>query len=55
MSRKIRFCGTCSTYTMDQTCKVCLEETMQAGPQRFSPEDRFGKYRRMAKKQQLEE
>ena len=53
MSRKIRFCGECKEYTMNSSCPKCSNETILAGPQRFSPEDRYGEYRRMGKRDQM--
>ena len=49
MSRKIRYCTACNQYTMQKNCPECSGETVISGPHRFSPEDRFGEYRRMAK------
>jgi len=34
---------------MQKNCPECSGETVISGPHRFSPEDRFGEYRRMAK------
>jgi len=53
MSRKIRYCRACGRYTMSHKCPGCGEETLIAGPPRFSPEDRFGEYRRRAKIEQM--
>ena len=54
MNRKIRFCQSCGKYTMEQKCRWCQGESIPAGPLRFSPEDRMGRYRRMGKKQLME-
>jgi len=34
---------------MKEKCPVCGEPTMEVLPPKFSPEDRYGKYRRMLK------
>ncbi|HET6581465.1 MAG TPA: RNA-protein complex protein Nop10 [Methanoregula sp.] len=49
MSGRIRCCKTDHTYTLSATCPVCGKPTAIAHPARFSVEDRYGKYRRMAK------
>ena len=46
MSAKILKCKECSTYTMKETCGDCDAPTTAPHPSRFSPEDRYGKYRR---------
>lgn len=42
---------TCSEhgYTLKDKCPVCGRDTAQPGPAKYSPEDRFGKYRRKLK------
>lgn len=49
MSGHIRHCPEDQTYTLSTTCPVCGKATVIAHPARFSPEDRYGKYRRAAK------
>jgi H/ACA ribonucleoprotein complex subunit 3 len=49
MVSKIRKCS-CGRYTLKEVCPVCGNETGHSRPARFSLEDRYGKYRRMAKK-----
>jgi H/ACA ribonucleoprotein complex subunit 3 len=49
MSGHIRRCDKDRTYTLKNQCPVCGEATRTAHPPRFSPEDRFGKYRRLFK------
>ncbi len=51
MSGKIRRCGADNTYTLSLLCPVCGGPTSIAHPARFSVQDRFGKYRRMAKQE----
>jgi len=51
MHTLIRKCPNCGRYTLKEKCPVCGESTVEALPPRFSPEDRYGKYRRMLKKE----
>lgn len=50
---KIKFCSSCKQYTMQKNCPKCKLPVNQAKPPKYSPEDRYGDYRRKAK--QLEE
>ena len=43
---KMRKCAKCSTYTFRERCPKCKGETASPHPPRFSPEDRYGRYRR---------
>ncbi|RLE80845.1 MAG: RNA-protein complex protein Nop10 [Thermoprotei archaeon] len=47
---RIRKCKSCGRYTLKENCPVCGAPTVDPHPPRFSPEDRYGKYRRMHKK-----
>ncbi|MDD3136555.1 MAG: RNA-protein complex protein Nop10 [Methanoregula sp.] len=49
MSGRIRRCTADHTYTLSLICPVCNQPTATAHPARFSVQDRYGKYRRMAK------
>ena len=49
MRTQMRKCEKCGTYTMKDTCK-CGEEAVIPQPPRYSPQDRYGKYRRQLKK-----
>ncbi|MFA4861806.1 RNA-protein complex protein Nop10 [Methanoregula sp.] len=49
MSGRIRYCPADHTYTLSPTCPKCGRPTAVAHPARFSPEDKYGNYRRMAK------
>jgi H/ACA ribonucleoprotein complex subunit 3 len=44
--RHILKCGRCGTYTMKE---MCCEKTLTPKPAKFSPEDKYGHYRRKAK------
>jgi len=48
---KIRRCVQCKRYTMDDICPKCSGRAISPQPARFSPLDPYGKYRRMAKKE----
>jgi len=47
---KLRKCVQCGRYTLKQDkCPYCGGPLKNPHPPRFSPEDRYGKYRRMLK------
>jgi len=41
----IKKCPVCGRYTLEDYCPVCKSRTKSAHPPRFSPEDRYVKYR----------
>jgi len=45
---KMRVCKKCGTYSFKQICPKCNEKTTNPHPPSFSPQDKYGKYRRMA-------
>ena len=45
----------CGTYTYAQACPKCAGRTATPHPPRYSPEDRYGHYRRQLKKLAAEE
>lgn len=47
---EILFCRGCSEYTMEEKCPKCREKTFSPKPARYSPLDKWGKWRREAKK-----
>ena len=47
----LRVCRTCGRYTLGATCPVDHGETRTPHPARFSPQDRWGKYRRALQEQ----
>ncbi|HJJ33438.1 MAG TPA: RNA-protein complex protein Nop10 [Methanocorpusculum sp.] len=47
MHGHIRECKRDHVYTFLETCPVCGEPTTSVHPPRYSPQDRYGKYRRM--------
>lgn len=44
----MRRCPDCERYTLKDACPECGTPSINTFPPRYSPEDRFGKYRRMA-------
>ncbi len=44
-------CSKCNEYTLKETCQICGGIAINPKPAKFSPEDRYGKYRRMLKKE----
>ena len=46
----IRKCKKCGRYTLKEYCPVCGAKTIDPSPPRYSPEDPYGKYRRIYKK-----
>ncbi|RLG72918.1 MAG: RNA-protein complex protein Nop10 [Methanobacteriota archaeon] len=49
MVKLIRKCPGCGRYTLKELCPNCGKETHHAIPPKFSPEDRYGAYRRALK------
>ncbi len=47
----LRRCPDCGGYTLEDRCTQCGRSTERAGPARYSPEDRYGQYRRALKKE----
>lgn len=43
---KIKKCNKCKRYTMKDKCPTCGGETINPLPPKFSPIDKFGKWRR---------
>jgi H/ACA ribonucleoprotein complex subunit 3 len=51
MGMALSRCPVCGDYTLENACSSCGGNTERAGPARYSPEDRYGSYRRALKKQ----
>ena len=47
---KIQRCPECGMYTLSDRCKGCGVKTVNPKPPKFSPEDKYGEYRRKQKK-----
>jgi len=52
MTKEIRRCVNCNTYTLTEHCPKCNNKAVSPKPAKFSPEDKFGKYRRRYKQEQ---
>jgi H/ACA ribonucleoprotein complex subunit 3 len=46
---KMRKCKKCKEYTLKEICPKCKEKTFSPFPPPYSPEDKYGKYRRSLK------
>jgi len=53
MKTEILYCNMCKTYTLKTQCKQCSEKTVTPKPAKYSPEDKYGKYRRLYKKEMV--
>lgn len=42
-------CPKCGKYTLSEKCSNCSAKTLSVKPAKYSVEDKYGKYRRMAK------
>ncbi len=49
MRWRIRKCPSCGRYTLKERCPRCGSLTIVAHPHRFSPEDKYVRYRVMIK------
>lgn len=47
--RHIHTCPHCHSYTLEDSCPQCTQQTILARPPKYSPEDKYGEYRRKAK------
>ncbi len=47
---RIRRCGS-GHYTLKDRCGKCNAEAVAVGPAKYSPEDPYGKYRRLMKEE----
>ncbi|MCL5983492.1 MAG: RNA-protein complex protein Nop10, partial [Candidatus Thermoplasmatota archaeon] len=43
----MRRCPSCGRYSFQDRCPECASATRTPHPVRFSPQDRYGKYRRL--------
>jgi H/ACA ribonucleoprotein complex subunit 3 len=54
MKTTLRLCELCHEYTLKDACPRCGSVTSVPIPPRFSPDDRYGEYRRKARQEQGE-
>jgi Predicted Zn-ribbon RNA-binding protein len=53
MKMKMKKCRSCGEYTLKDKCPYCGGDLGVVYPPKYSPEDKYGKYRRILKKQLL--
>ena len=51
MKTLLRKCPSCRDYTLKEQCPKCGGTTLMPMPAKYSPEDRYGEYRRRLKKE----
>ena len=55
MAKHILQCPKCKKYTMNDKCEVCNVPTVKPKPPKYSPEDKYGKFRRETKEQEYKD
>ena len=45
MRFQLRKCENCQLYSLKEFCKICNNETKSAHPAKFSPDDKYIRYR----------
>lgn len=50
---KMKKCKNCGRYTFREECPECGKETASPHPAKFSPEDKYGEYRRKLKREEM--
>lgn len=45
MKSQLRVCSQCNLYTLKDKCKKCDLDTLSAHPAKFSPDDKYLRYR----------
>jgi H/ACA ribonucleoprotein complex subunit 3 len=45
MRFQLRKCSKCNHYTLKEKCPKCNEETISVHPAKFSPDDKYMRYR----------
>ena len=53
MKMKMNKCRSCGGYTLQNKCPYCEGDLGVIYPPKYSPTDKYGKYRRLLKKQML--
>jgi len=53
MSEHIHKCPACQLYTLEPACPGCNHATFRPLPAKFSLADKYGTYRREARKEEL--
>lgn len=52
MSSSIFYCEFCNNFTLKKTCPKCNDKTSNPIPAKYSPQDKYAKYRKLARKSQ---
>ena len=47
--KQLMRCNACFSYTLKNSCPKCNEKTITPKPPKYSPEDKYAKYRKIAK------
>ncbi len=45
MKFQLRKCAKCFQYTLKEKCSICNEQTISVHPAKFSPDDKYMRYR----------
>ncbi|MCE5214633.1 MAG: RNA-protein complex protein Nop10 [Methanobacterium sp.] len=53
MKMKMKKCRSCGEYTLQLICPYCGGDVGEVYPPKYSPVDKYGKYRRLLKKQMM--
>lgn len=48
---QIFYCENCSVYCLEKNCLKCSKKTSNPCPAKYSPEDKYAKYRKIARNQ----
>jgi H/ACA ribonucleoprotein complex subunit 3 len=52
---RMRRCGHCNVYTLSEKCKICGSPSNHVGPARYSPKDKYGRYRRQMREAMVDD
>ena len=50
MHFQLRKCDKCKKYSLKESCSICKEQTVSVHPAKFSPDDKYMRYRILDKK-----
>jgi len=50
MRFQLRKCKKCNKYSLKESCSACNEKTVSVHPAKFSPDDKYMRYRILNKK-----
>ncbi len=51
--KHIAKCSKCGQYTIKEKCPKCNIKTINPKPPKYSPEDKYGEYRRKTKREMV--